>query len=243
MKKFGFEIDKKGWFEISDSDWINKDTALIIIDMQNYDANEEWKIIGTEGSGASIKSSSYYFDRLGKIVIPNLKKILTFFRQNNLDIIHVRMSSYYKNLDDVPNLWKLRMYQHKRDSGKKYDSYYENKEMQIINELKPIGEEIELIKTTGNAFTSTNLNFILKNKNIRSFIIGGVWLNSCVEDTIRISADLGYLVTLLEDGAVAPDKKFHDSAIRVLGSMYCNIKKTGEVINLLKKQFKNNLIC
>lgn len=236
MKKYGFEIDKNGWFEISDKEWISKNTALIIIDMQNYDANRAWGIIGTEGSGTGRESSGYYYDRLENIVIPNLVKILNFFRKNSLLVIHVRNASLYRNYDDRPSLWKLRMYQHERDSGKKYDSFYKSVEMRIINELKPLPGEIEIIKQTGNAFTSTNLDFILKNKGVRSFITGGVWLNSCVEDTIRVGADLGYLITLLKDGAVSPDEKFHDSAIRVLGSMYCNVKNIDEVFNIYNRK-------
>ncbi|MHB1442483.1 MAG: cysteine hydrolase family protein [Candidatus Humimicrobiaceae bacterium] len=208
------------------------------MDMQNFSSKREWKMIGTEGTGTSVENSNCYYGRLEKIVIPNIKKLLNFYRKNKLDIIHVRVASYYENYCDVPNLWRLRLYQHERDSGQKYNSYYKNKEMQIIDELKPINKEIEIIKTTGNAFTSTNLDFILKNGGIKSFIAVGSWLNSCLEDTVRVGADLGYLITILEDCVIAPDKKFHDSAIRVLGSMYCNIKSSEEVIDLFKKFLK-----
>lgn len=233
MKKYGFDLDPKGWFGIKEDNWINANTALVIIDMQNYDANRKWALIGTEGTGVGIESQNYYYDRLEKIVIPNLVKILDYFRNRGLTIIHIRIASLHKNLDDMPNLWKLRMYQHQRDSGKSYDSYYKNSQMEIIDQLKPQENEIEIFKTTGNAFTSTNLDFILKNKGIKTLIVGGVWLNSCVEDTTRIAADLGYLVTLLEDGSAAPDEDFHRASVRVLGSMYCNIKKTEDVINVL----------
>gem|GEM_PF-314550 len=232
---YGFNIDPDGWFGISDVEWFNKNTALIIVDMQNYDTNRCWNIIGTEGSGTSPGSFDYYYDRIENIIIPNLKTILLFFRDKNLMIIHVRIASLYKDLVDMPDLWKLRMYQHQRDSCRKYDSYYESEEMQIIDGLKPLENEIEIIKSTGNAFTSTNLDFILRNKGIKSLVIGGAWLNSCVEDTVRVGADLGYLITLLEDGAVAPDKEYHLAATRVLGAMYCNVKDTNNVIKILNK--------
>jgi len=235
MNLYGFNIASEGWFNISDKDWFNKATALILIDMQNYDANRKWGIIGTEGSGTDAENTSYYYDRIEKKVVPNLRKILLFFREKNMMVIHVRIASLYRNLADMPNLWKLRMSQHQKGSGHEYNSYFKSEEMQIINELKPLDNEIEIIKTTGNAFTSTNLDFILKNNAIKSLVTGGVWLNSCVEDTIRVGADLGYLVTLLEDGAAAPDEKFHDAAIRVLGSMYCNVQKTDRVIKILER--------
>lgn len=69
----------------------------------------------------------------------------------------------------------------------------------------------------------------------RVLIIGGAWLNSCVEDTVRVGADLGYLITLLEDGAIAPDEEYHFAAIRVLGAMYCNVKGTNNVIKILNR--------
>jgi hypothetical protein len=36
MTRFGFEIDGSGWFEIADREWINRRTALLLVDVQNY---------------------------------------------------------------------------------------------------------------------------------------------------------------------------------------------------------------
>jgi len=241
MEDFDLELDEKGWFGLSDKNLINKNAALIIIDMENFAVKREWGIVGTESSGTSIdEGKDYYYGRIENIVIPNLQKILAFYRRNKLNIIHIRLASLYRNWDDVPKLWRIQLKKMQRESKseKKYDVYYKSEAVQFINELKPLEEEIEVIKNTGNSWTSTNLDFILKNKGINSLIVGGVWGNSCLEDTVRIGADLGYLITLLEDAVCSPDERFHDSAIRVLRALYCDVRNTNEVINLLQERLK-----
>lgn len=59
MNLYGFNIDPNGWFGISNIEWFNKNTALIIVDLQNYDTNRRWNIIGTEGSGTCAESLDY----------------------------------------------------------------------------------------------------------------------------------------------------------------------------------------
>lgn len=52
---------------------------------------------------------------------------------------------------------------------------------------------------------------------IRTFeemlVVGGAWLNSCVEDTERLAVDLGFLVNILEDGVIATKKQYHNYTI------------------------------
>jgi len=90
-----------------------------------------------------------------------------------------------------------------------------------------------LAKVTGSVFLSTTLHDLFRYRGVRSFVACGVWLNSCVEDTIRTGCDLGYLPTLAEDAAAAPDPAFHASAVRVLGEMYCQVRTSAWILRQL----------
>jgi nicotinamidase-related amidase len=229
--KHGMRLDKNGWFGIADEEWVYPETtALIIIDMQNYDANSNWHIIGTRGTGTSSDSQEYYYNRIENTVIPAIQKLLVHFRRNNLAIIHVYFASCHRDGSDMPPLWRLRFEQHAEDSGKPYLPHIDNTEMQIIDELKPLPGETVLSKVTGSAFLSTNLDQILRHKRVKSFLACGVWGNSCVEDTIRSGCDLGYLATYVEDATASPDSDFHKAAVRVLGEMYCQVRDSDWIL-------------
>ena len=157
-------------------------------------------------------------------------KLLLFFRQHRLMVVHVYFASRLPDASDMPPLWRLRFEQHAEDSGKPCKPIVQNREMHIIDELKPFDGEIVLSKVTGSAFLSTDLHHILLDRGIKSFLACGVWGNSCVEDTVRTGCDFGYLATYVEDGTASPDKAFHEAAVRVLGGMYCQVRDSDWIL-------------
>jgi nicotinamidase-related amidase len=231
-----FKLDENGWFGIAAEEWIDsKSTCLLIIDMQNYDASRDWAIIGTSGTGTPASSTEYYYTRIEAVVVPAIRKVLTYFREHNLMVIHSLFASRFVSAPDMPRLWKYRFQQHAEDSGKQFDPYEKNEEMQIIPPLAPLPGEPVLTKVTGSAFLSTPLDRILRRDGITSLIVCGAWGNSCVEDTVRSGCDLGYLLTYMEDGIVSPDEEFHIASVRVLGEMYCQVRSSDWIIKALEK--------
>jgi nicotinamidase-related amidase len=230
----GLQLHEDGWFGIADGEWVHPaHTALLIIDMQNYDANPAWGLIGTRGTGTKNRSIDYYYTRIKEKVIPAIAELLQFFRENELLIAHLFFASRNPDASDMPPLWRLRFDQHAEDSGKSYTPFADAEEMQILDDVSPLPGEVVLSKVTGSAFASTEIHNVLCSRGIRSFLACGVWGNSCVEDTVRAGSDLGYLVTLVEDATASPDADFHNSSIRVLGEMYCQVRKSDWIIHLM----------
>jgi nicotinamidase-related amidase len=231
-----YELAADGWFGIADSEWVAPNaTALLIIDMQNYDANEEWRLIGSRGTGVDKASDDYFYDRISGTVIPAIARLLSFFRQHELCIAHVFFASSLLGADDMPSLWRLRFDQHAEDAERPFRPHVAAPEMQIVDPLRPLPDEIVMPKVTGSAFLSTNLDRVLRTHAIRSFLACGTWGNSCVEDTIRSGCDLGYLATLVEDGCASPDPAFHDASVRVLGEMYSQVRTADWIIERMSK--------
>ncbi|UCB45824.1 MAG: cysteine hydrolase [Spirochaetota bacterium] len=234
--KYGLKLNPNGWFGISDEEWINPiTTALVIIDMQNFDANREWLLIGARGTGTTNDSQVYYYRRVYNTVIPAIQKLLAFFRKHDLTVVHVFFASRLENASDMPPIWRLRFDQHAEDMGRLLQPNIGSPEIEIIEELKPLPGETVLSKVTGSTFLSTNLHNIFRYQGIKSFIACGVWGNSCVEDTVRNGCDLGYLVTYVEDGTASPDEEFHRASTRVLGEMYCQVRDSDWILDHMKK--------
>lgn len=56
-----------------------------------------------------------------------------------------------------------------------------------------------LLKTSHNAFTTTNLQQVLTMRGIHELIICGIQTEQCCETTARVGSDLGYDVTFVTD--------------------------------------------
>jgi nicotinamidase-related amidase len=84
----------------------------------------------------------------------------------------------------------------------------------IVDDLAPVEGDIVIEGKRGlDTFASTNLDFILRSKGIRTVIIGGFLTNCCVESTMRSAYENGYRVITLTDGTAATSAEEHDNAI------------------------------
>jgi nicotinamidase-related amidase len=70
----------------------------------------------------------------------------------------------------------------------------------IVDLLTPRPEDIVVEGKRGlDAFPSTNLDFILRSKGIRTVVLGGFLTNCCVESTMRSAYERGFDVVTLKD--------------------------------------------
>lgn len=71
--------------------------------------------------------------------------------------------------------------------------------VQVMSELKPDGDEPVVVKTSANAFTTTNLQQYLVSHGIRDIVVCGIRTEQCCETTTRVASDLGFAVTFVTD--------------------------------------------
>ncbi|MCB1062559.1 MAG: cysteine hydrolase, partial [Verrucomicrobiae bacterium] len=77
---------------------------------------------------------------------------------------------------------------------------------------------------------STNLHYVLSNLGISSLYVVGVYTNECVETTVRVACDLGYLVTMVDDCCATQTPELHDASLKTLRNRYARIVSTTEAI-------------
>jgi len=68
--------------------------------------------------------------------------------------------------------------------------------------IAPRPDEPVIHKTTRNCFTSTNLQAMLLERDVRRLAITGIQMEQCCETTARIAADLGYAVDFVMDATL-----------------------------------------
>ena len=71
--------------------------------------------------------------------------------------------------------------------------------VRLLEELQPQPDEPRIVKTSINAFTTTNLQQQLMYHGVREIAICGIRTEQCCETTARVASDLGFDVTFVTD--------------------------------------------
>ncbi|MTV26415.1 cysteine hydrolase [Nitriliruptoraceae bacterium ZYF776] len=85
---------------------------------------------------------------------------------------------------------------------------------EIVDDLTPQDGDIVVEGKRGlDTFASTNLDFMLRSKGIRTIVLGGFLTNCCVESTMRSGYENGYEVLTLTDCVAATSIEEHENAL------------------------------
>jgi len=200
--------------------------ALLCIDVQYLDAADGWGLFANpDRSGVTEEGRRYYFERLENVVLPNMKKLQDRFRRHKLEVIHCRICALTRDgRDRGPGHKRLNLL-----------AAPGSKEAEFLDEVAPVGDEIVINKTTSGVFSSTNLHYVLGNLGVRSIYLTGVYTNECVETAARDACDLGYYVTVVDDGCATVTEELHIASLATLRDRYAGISMTEEVLEEIDK--------
>jgi biuret amidohydrolase len=171
-------------------------------------------------------------------IIPIAKDLLEKSRELGLTIIFTK-ENYLSDLSDCPQVRQDRS----EKAGAKYGEQgpmgrfmirgeYGN---DIIDELKPLKSEIVLDKSSYGTFLTTNIDEILKSKNITNIAIAGVTADVCVHTTLREATDRGYNCLYLKDAISAFDKDIREACeqmVLVEGGVWGELTTVEDFIKL-----------
>lgn len=93
--------------------------------------------------------------------------------------------------------------------------------------------DIYIPKTASSVFHSTNIDYVLRNLNIEQLVVVGQVTEQCVESTVRCAADLGYLVSLVQDACATYSEAKHEQGLSGMNG-YCRIVTTQQIIDELE---------
>lgn len=101
----------------------------------------------------------------------------------------------------------------------------------IVDALAPAEGDIIIEGKRGlDTFASTNLDFILRSKGIKTVILGGFLTNCCVESTMRSAYEHGYAVITLRDCVAATSTEAHANALTYDFPMFSTPMTSGELL-------------
>lgn len=205
-----------------------KKTALLVVDLQNEFVLRDF------GEALVFKEMGEwerwipFHDRLDDIVVPNNKKLLDFFRENDLTVTFGRIACLREDGEDRSPVQKS-------EGWNNMLLHVDSFAAQMVEPLTPLPGEIVVNKTTDSVTTGTNYLQLLRYMDIETVVVTGIVTDQCVASTVRGLADDGFKVICVEDACAAADIALHDAELKIMNIIYCEVLSTDEVIDLMKK--------
>lgn len=109
--------------------------------------------------------------------------------------------------------------------------------------LPLVGEKL-VSKSVNSAFIGTDLDLHLRRIEAKTIVTFGISTDMCVSTTIRMGANMGWKMILLEDacdcfelpasdGSIIPARQMHEAHVATLRAEFCKVVTTKELLALL----------
>jgi len=180
--------------------------ALMVIDMQKF----------------FLDPDSPTFTCGGLAILPNLRKLVTAFRQAGRPVIFTKHVHHPDKLDaGIMSWWWEGM------------CIEGSPESEIHHELAPLSGEKVVLKHRYSAFYNTDLETILRCLKIEDIVISGVMTNMCCESTARDAYYRDYRVFFTADATGSINEEMHLASLLNLAFGFACVTTAGKIIGQL----------
>ncbi len=191
-----------------------KDTALLIIDMQN-------SFLSARGSMAAIGLPPAELQP----ALAGCVKLADAARAAGVPVIYTRYVYLpdYSDAGLLPTELVPAMREVNALAAGSWDA-------EIVPELTPQPGDLVIDKSRPSAFYGTRLEPVLTSRGIRSLVIAGVTTNICVETTARDAGQRDYRVHVVRDATAEFDPARHEHALTTIGFTFGWVDTLDEVL-------------
>lgn len=174
-------------------DWLQPGAmALLLVDLQH----------GTCGDAQPLPPPDFD-QRFRSTTLPAAQKALALARAAGLEVIHTVIANLTADGRD-------RSLDYKR-CGMGFAPG--SRAAEVIEALAPLADELVLPKSSSSPFSSTTLDYLLRNIGIRTLVVIGLLTDQCIDHTVKDAADRGYRVVCLTDACQAGTAERHTQAL------------------------------
>jgi nicotinamidase-related amidase len=198
-------------------------TALLVIDLQRCYLPGQPPAGNDTAALREWRRWAPFRERLKRTVLPNVQKLLAWFRAQGRDVLFARIACLRADGRD-------RSLSQARPGFNNLLMPLDEPQAAILPEIAPLPGEIVLTKTTDSALTGTNLRLLLHNLGIRHVVCCGIFTDQCVSSTVRSLADESFDVLVVDDACAAGTDELHRHELAVLNNLYCQVLETDELL-------------
>jgi nicotinamidase-related amidase len=101
----------------------------------------------------------------------------------------------------------------------------------VIDELKPEGNEIIVINFGSDGFEGTDLDLILRNRGIKSLYVVGQCIEHVVATTVKRAVNMGYSATVLKDCTSGFTDQNYDAMVEIM-PLYADLITADEFVSM-----------
>ncbi len=83
----------------------------------------------------------------------------------------------------------------------------------IHSEVAPLVDEVVVTKRRVGAFSTTELETILRAKGVDTLVLLGITTSGVVLSTVRWASDMDYQLVVISDGCADPDEEVHRTLV------------------------------
>ncbi|CAN7386278.1 isochorismatase family protein [Ensifer adhaerens] len=111
--------------------------------------------------------------------------------------------------------------------------------------FEPVGDEPLVNKSVNAAFIGTDLDLRLRRLGVDTIVLFGISTDMCVSTSVRVGANLGYPVVLVEDacdcfdqpdgdGDMIPARDIHRAHVATLRAEFAEVTTTAAIISAMR---------
>jgi biuret amidohydrolase len=206
-------------------------TALIVVDMQCGFTRPSFPFAQWIGR-LSPHICYEYLARVRQLVIPNLQRFLTGFREAGSPIAFIVTGSQAGDGSDLPHFFRLHDQGGLSVLGKRIYPPVGDPGWQIDDALEAGPGELVLNKRSAGAFATTDLERRLRDQGVAAVVMTGVMTDVCVSTTAREAADRNFKVVVVSDACAALTEERHRVNLETL-QQFGSVRTTAEVLHEL----------
>lgn len=179
-------------------------SALLIVDMQEYFLHPD--------------SHAYIPDAAA--ILPRVRRLLRRFRDHSRPVIFTRFAVAAGEDDTIARWWGESVAD--GTSGSR-----------IVTALRPKNGEHIVRKSSYSAFDGTDLEVVLRSRNIRQIVIVGVCTHLCCDMAAREAFVRGFDVFIAADATATFSQDLHRAALLALSAGVATPVRTARLLPLL----------
>jgi ureidoacrylate peracid hydrolase len=199
-------------------------TALLFVDVQRYNCSRDGGEYAHLSGAEKEQRYGYFFRTLKEHSLPNMVRLQQACRGAGIEVTYTVIESLTAEGRDRSLDYKITGFNVPKGSP----------DAKMVHELTPGPDEIVFPKTSSSVFISTNIDYVLRNLDVRYLIIAGCLTDQCVDSAVRDACDLGYLVTVPTDACLTLSPERHEWSLRN-NRGYCRQRTTQEVVDEIER--------
>lgn len=212
---------------VLDFEITHEKSALLLIDF--VDRVSSFKRVAAEADMPESETNRVFgdFDTRAKEAANKAGELLMFLREKGFEIFHAR--------SEVPDIKKGTVPKTSIAVGLETPS--ESGRLEFYDAVKPRKGELVFSQENLDAFSSTNLDFVLRNMKIDTLAICGLTTDQSVLFNTVQAVNLGYRLLLVEDACAALTAEIQATFIRWYKT-FVNVKSSKEIIRIIESDLQ-----